>query len=56
MWQPGVIQDKLRKNHSYPGATNYWAPLTDKSNDEKEENKEEINMLQSTATKTDKIK
>ena len=39
-----MIQDKLRSNHTYLEATNYWTPL---DNDEEDNNddKDEINMI-----------
>ncbi len=45
--QPGVIQDKLKENHTYLVATNYWTPL-DNKDDKNEEDEEEANMLLST--------
>ncbi len=53
MWQPGVIQDKLKENHTYLVRTNYWTPLNGKD-DEDEEDEEKTNMLQSTPAQTKK--
>jgi hypothetical protein len=52
-WQPGVIQDKLKENHTYLVRTNYWTLLDDKD-DEDEEDEEEMNMLLSTPTQVKK--
>ncbi len=37
-WQPGVIENKIKKHHTYLVAANYWAPL---NNDNKENESEE---------------
>ncbi len=39
-WQPGKVLDKIKINHTYPEATNYWTPALDTIN---EEDEEEIN-------------
>jgi hypothetical protein len=50
MWQPGMIQNKINKHHTYLDATNYWTPLNN-DNDKNEEDEEKVNTLDSkTAT------
>ncbi len=51
MWQPGVIQNKIDKNHTYLVATNYWTSLNE-DNDENEEDEEKLNILDSTTSMT----
>ena len=53
-WQPGVINDKIKENHSYQVATNYWTPLHNDNDDDDEskEAKNEINAIASTTVTT----
>jgi hypothetical protein len=44
MWQPGVRQNKISKDHTYLVATNFWSPLDDNDEEEDNENGEQINM------------
>ena len=49
MWQPGVIQNKIKQDLTYLSATNYWTPLDENEEESKEEEEEEeINMKQTT--------
>ena len=45
MWQPGVIQNKLKETHTYLVATNYWTPFNENNIDNHEETDKEINMI-----------
>jgi hypothetical protein len=52
MRQSGVIQDKLKRTHTYLVIRmKYWTPLDDKD-DEDEEDEETKNMLLSTPAQT----
>ncbi len=46
-----MIQDKIKENHTCLIASNYWTPLND-NDDENKEDEEEANMLQSTPVTT----
>jgi hypothetical protein len=46
-----VIQDKIKENHTCLIATNYWTPLND-NDDENKEDEEEANTLKSTPVLT----
>ncbi len=50
-----MIQDKLKENHTYLVATNYWTPL-DNKDDENKEDEEEANKLLSTSPNKREIK
>ena len=54
MWQPGVIQNKLKESHTYLVAMNYWTPLNEDNDDEHEETEEEINMIKPAPATTKK--
>ena len=54
MWQPGVIQNKLKENHTYLVATNYWTPLNEDNDDEHEETEGEINIIKQAPATTKK--
>jgi len=46
VWQPGkVILDKIRANHAYLAATNYWTPLQSYETEENEKEEEEANKI-----------
>ncbi len=47
MLQLGVIQNKINENHTYLVATNYWTPLNNNT-DENKEDEEKTNILDST--------
>jgi hypothetical protein len=38
-WQPGtvILKNKLTMNHTYLTTTNYWAPLNDDTDEEKDD-------------------
>jgi hypothetical protein len=44
-WQPGVIENKIKKHHTYLVATNYWAPLNNDNNNKNESEEEEANVI-----------
>ncbi len=46
-----MIKDKLKENHTCLVATNYWTPL-DNKDDENKEDEEEVNTLLSTPAQT----
>jgi hypothetical protein len=45
MWQPGKVLDKINTNHTYPDATNYWAPLDTIQEDDDTGKEEHINSI-----------
>jgi hypothetical protein len=45
-----VIQNKIKLDYTYLTATNYWTPLDENEEESKEQEKEEINMMQTTPT------
>jgi hypothetical protein len=47
------MYDKIRHNHTYLVATNYWTPLNE-NDDESDKEEEEVNMVQSILVKTEK--
>ena len=47
-----MIKSKISTDHTYLVATNFWSPLDDNDNEEDKEDKTEINMIKSAATKT----
>jgi hypothetical protein len=48
MWQPGkVMTNTINTDHTYPVATNYWAPLEDNN---KEKQDKEINIIKQVNT------
>jgi hypothetical protein len=47
-WQPGVIENKIKKHHTYLAEMNYWATLNDNNaNDKNESDEEESNIIKS---------
>ena len=52
MWQPGVIQNKLKENHTYLVAMNYWTPLNDDNDNKQIKTAEQINMINLAQPKT----
>ncbi len=48
-WQPGVTKCKISTEHTYLVDTNFWSPLNNDDNIELDEDKEEMNMIKSTA-------
>jgi hypothetical protein len=49
MWQPGVIENKIKKHHTHLVAMNYWAPLNN-DNNKNESEEEEANVIKSAPT------
>ena len=45
-----MIQDKRKENHTHLDAMNFWTPLND-DNDKNKEAEEEINIIKSTPVK-----
>jgi hypothetical protein len=47
MWQPGKVQlSKItRTSHTYPTATNYWAPLLSSIDETDKEEHKEVNTM-----------
>jgi hypothetical protein len=51
-WQPGVIENKSKKHHTYLVAINYWAPLNNDNKKENESDEEEANVIKLAQTTT----
>jgi hypothetical protein len=45
-----VIPNKIKQDYTYLTAMNYWTPLDKNKEESKEQEEEEINMMQTTPT------